>query len=174
MSFSACGSDSEVTNEAWHAKTTFHVWEMPPQPFVSDTTASPLKGDIIEHSALTMDHQNQYIRAMKEFYNLCALWSPDQPPSVKPGACGYFDAQGDWNTIVDPTQSDQVDSTLTRPLSLPNSKTKSLGRWGPTCSEGIKWAQTELDTPIEYVRPSLIQQPFSSPILIRTPSEFRN
>lgn len=119
----------------------------------------------IEHSVSTMDHQKQYVQAMKGFYNMCALWSPEQPSSFKPGACGYFDAQGDWNSIVDLTQPDQFDSTLTRPPSLPHPKKKAIGRWGPICSDGVKWAQIELQTPIEYVEGSLIQQP--SPLILK-------
>jgi hypothetical protein len=99
-----------------------------------------------------MDHQKQYVQAMKGIYNMFALWSPEQPLSFKPGVCGYFDAQGDWNSIVDLTQPDQVDRTLTKTPSLPHSKKKSLGRWSPICSDGVKWAQTELQDPIEYVK----------------------
>jgi hypothetical protein len=96
-----------------------------------------------------MNHPNQYVKAMKYFNNLFALWSPEQTTRIKPADCGYFDLQGDWHSIVDLSTIQQWDENLSVTPPIPELKKKSLGRWQPICSQGVKWARSALLVPIK-------------------------
>jgi hypothetical protein len=40
-----------------------------------------------------------------------ALWNPKLSKVLKPGCCGYFDAQGNWNPIVNLCHEDEAGNT---------------------------------------------------------------
>ncbi|OCL06467.1 hypothetical protein AOQ84DRAFT_355460 [Glonium stellatum] len=96
-----------------------------------------------------MGHPNQYVKAMKHFNKLFALWSPEQTTQIKPADCGYFDPQGDWHSVVDLRAIQAWDESPTAPSPIPEAKRKSLGRWQPVCSEGVRWTRSALQVPIK-------------------------
>ncbi|KAH8723082.1 hypothetical protein GQ44DRAFT_774360 [Phaeosphaeriaceae sp. PMI808] len=95
-----------------------------------------------------MEHPKAYPKAMKYFHSLYAVWSPDQTGRIKPGACGYFDDSGDWNTIANLRDIKADDASFLKPPQIPEPIEKFQGRWPPICSDGVSWAQMQLDVPI--------------------------
>lgn len=99
-----------------------------------------------------MTDSDKYVEALSHFHQLFALWSPEPSSRVKPGCCGYFDSQGDWNSIVDLNNKDKA-SKYDFDRSLPEPTPKGHGKWQPVCSKNIKWSRAALDAPIKYVEP---------------------
>jgi hypothetical protein len=92
---------------------------------------------------------DQYVDALKHFDKLFALWSPDQETEIKPGSCGYFDSEGEWNAIADLCNPADAEKFHYGP-ALPKPKEKPLGKWDPVCSKNMKWSRVVLDAPVKY------------------------
>ncbi|KAK3394999.1 hypothetical protein B0H63DRAFT_518065 [Podospora didyma] len=94
----------------------------------------------------------QYADALKHIDGMYALWSPKLSTCLKPGCCGYFDAQGHWNQIVDLGKQDEACKRYHFTSVLPESEEDGLGKWDPACSENIKLPQlgVELKMKLEF------------------------
>jgi len=69
-----------------------------------------------------------------------ALYYPPLTSNFKPGSCGYFDANGEWNEIVaDLSDSAALEALGLEPLSvgLQPKPVDSDIRWGPKRSSGV-------------------------------------
>lgn len=81
-----------------------------------------------------------YPYLMKELSQGFALYKPWDSKWLKPGMCGYFDAEGDWNTIVDITQISGTDGTYTPLEESLDIQTTAAEDWAPVFSQGVKYA----------------------------------
>ncbi|KAK3984507.1 hypothetical protein QBC44DRAFT_336888 [Cladorrhinum sp. PSN332] len=90
----------------------------------------------------------QYVEALKHIDSMYALWGPKPNTALKPGCCGYFDAQGSWNPIVDLGKQDEA-SRFGFATVLPTLEEESLGKWEPACSENVAWKRVALAAPVK-------------------------
>jgi hypothetical protein len=83
-----------------------------------------------------------------------ALYYPPLSSKFKPGSCGYFDADGDWNSIVeDLSDSIAVKALGFDPLSagLQPKPVDSNIRWGPKRSSSVVGRKLNLSGGATYV-----------------------
>ena len=83
-----------------------------------------------------------------------ALYYPPLSSLFKPGTCGYFDADGEWNKIVaDLSDEAAVTALGLTPLSiaLEPKPTDPNIRWGPKRSSGVVGKKLDLGTGIRLV-----------------------
>lgn len=88
----------------------------------------------------------QYAKCMKTRSEGHALYRNVSAAILKPGACGYFDNDGDWKTIVQTTETEEL---LSHKLpALQGFRTWTDGgteEWqGPITSEGVKGHRVDL------------------------------
>ncbi|KAK0666652.1 hypothetical protein QBC41DRAFT_397883 [Cercophora samala] len=90
----------------------------------------------------------KYVEALKHIDGMYALWAPKPNTALKPGCCGYFDAQGSWNPIVDLGKEDEA-TRFGFATVLPPLEEERLGKWEPACSENVTWKRVALATPLK-------------------------
>ena len=82
-----------------------------------------------------------------------ALYKPVSSSILKPGSCGYFDAQGAWNPIADLTSPASLQKYG---LSIPKEELERIPiveniAWGPKVSQRVTEMNLDLSGGIRYV-----------------------
>jgi hypothetical protein len=82
-----------------------------------------------------------------------ALYKPVSSSILRPGSCGYFDAQGAWNPIADLTSPASLQKYG---LSIPREEleripTEENVAWGPKISQRVTEMNIDLSGGIRYV-----------------------
>lgn len=90
----------------------------------------------------------QYVDALKHIDGMYALWAPKLSNVLKPGCCGYFDEQGQWNPIVYLCNQEEAEK-YNFTTALPEPEEDALGKWDPACSENVKWKRVALQAPVK-------------------------
>lgn len=84
-----------------------------------------------------------YPSLMKDLSQGFALYKPWESKWLKPGMCGFFDAEGDWNTIVDITQISGTGGEYSPLEGSLNSQAAGTEDWAPVCSQGATYASAK-------------------------------
>jgi hypothetical protein len=65
---------------------------------------------------------------------------------IKPGACGYFDSEGDWNSIIQLSDAEALNrgewTQLKEELKIDTDP--GADHWGPKCSQDVSGVQLGL------------------------------
>lgn len=86
-----------------------------------------------------------------------ALLHPCSTERLHPGVCGYFDAQGDWKTIVDIPQIKKGEAAALGDLkfspldNIPALPPPNMMRWEPKCSADVEFTKVDADASAGYV-----------------------
>src|SRR5438876_1023516 len=82
-----------------------------------------------------------------------ALYKPTSSIDLKPGACGFFDAQGDWQTIVHLTDKAAVEGQKWEPVQsetqLKVETDKGTIKWRPKKSETVTVINMDLKSGLQ-------------------------
>lgn len=81
-----------------------------------------------------------YAQLMSEHPYGWALYKQVTTRDIHPGSCGYFDSEGDWNTITDlSSPQDLIGQGWTIPdEGIYDSNGPGSTTWGPKCSNSIQ------------------------------------
>jgi hypothetical protein len=92
-----------------------------------------------------------------------ALYKPVLSSTLKPGSCGYFDTQGNWQPLVDLTSPNSLQKYG---LSSPKEELESISpeeniSWGPKVSRRVTEVNLDISGGIRYVYPFRKLHPLS-------------
>ena len=89
------------------------------------------------------------MQTLSEVYARClqdqpyghALYHPVSSHILKPGACGYFDIDGNWHNIVQITDSAALKAMELSPIEL-HEISVAEEQWGPKYSSGVRFLRS--------------------------------
>ncbi len=97
-----------------------------------------------------------YAELLKDHPEGHALYKKCSGRDVKPGSCGYFDADGDWNSIVElhgKNHDALAANGWTDLKGVTVSEDPGFVRWGPKTSRNVHGVQVKVELGVKFVVP---------------------
>jgi hypothetical protein len=89
-----------------------------------------------------------------------ALYKPFSSTKLKPGACGYFDYDGDWQTITDLTDPAVLEAGGWTRAIVETEPTQMEEYWPAMVSKGVEAFSGSIDVNVAYV--NLRDRPYAA------------